>query len=91
MADFKAQMDAGEKRQGGKGFEEYKLQQNYDLRSNNCTTLCLNAMGTAQGTTGQKFPGYEGFKNEIDPRKLRGKLGTTREGVVVEDVKKKKE
>ena len=38
MGDFAAQAAAGERRPGGKSYEEFRLSEDYDLRSNNCTT-----------------------------------------------------
>ena len=92
MADFAAQTAAGQKRKGGRSFEEFRLQGDYDLRTNNCTPICLGAMGGAQRKTGARFTGYEGFKNENDPRDLYGDVGRTRGGgVTVQDTRKRPE
>ena len=70
MGDFSAKIAKGKERPGRQGFKEYQLAENYDLTENNCTTICLGAMGGAQEKTGFKFPGYEGFRGEYDPRDL---------------------
>lgn len=82
MADFAAQIAGGEKRKGGKGFEEYKLARDYALQDNNCTTICLGAMGNAQSKTKEKFPGYAGFKGENDPRDLFKDVGKVKDAGV---------
>jgi RHS repeat-associated protein len=89
MAGFSAEIAKGKERPGRKGFKEYQLAEDYDLTKNNCTTICLGAMGEAQGKTGFKFPGYEGFKDEYDPRDLyEGASGVKGKGVTYRDLKK---
>ena len=89
MADFSDKIAKGKERPGRQGFKEYQLADDYDLTKNNCTTICLGAMGQAQDKTGFKFPGFEGFKEDYDPRDLyKGASGVTGEGVTYQDLKK---
>jgi RHS repeat-associated protein len=89
MADFAAKIAKGKERPGRKGFKEYQLADDYDLTKNNCTTMCLGAMGEAQSETGFEFPGYEGFKGDYDPRDLfKDVSGAKGNGVTYKDAKK---
>ncbi len=88
MGDFSAKVAKGKERPGRQGFKEYQLAEDYDLTKNNCTTICLGAMGGAQDKTGFKFPGYEGFGGEYDPRDVfKGASGVKGAGVTYRDPK----
>jgi RHS repeat-associated protein len=92
MSDFSAKIAKGRERPGRKGFKEYQLADDYDLTKNNCTTMCLGAMGDAQAGTGTKFPGYEGFKDDYDPRDLyKDVSGVKGKGVTYNDAKKERQ
>jgi len=89
MADFSAKIAKGKERPGRKGFKEYQLAEDYDLTKNNCTTICIGAMGEGQDKTGFKFPGYEGFRDGYDPRELYKEIGGVKgHGVTSKDSKK---
>ena len=89
IADFATEIAKGKERPPGKGFKEYRLAEDYDLTNNNCTTMCLGAMGKGQENTGFRFPGYEGFKDDYDPRDLYKEIGGVKgQGVTFKDSKK---
>jgi RHS repeat-associated protein len=89
MAFFGEKIKGGTKRKGGKAYDEYKLKEDYHLVDNNCTTICLDAMGAAKSKTGETFPGYDKFKDEYDPRALYEDAGKEREKAEAQKENKK--
>lgn len=49
---------------------EYKLKTDYDLRTNNCTTISIAAIEAMEAQTQTTLPGIEKIHGENDPRDL---------------------
>jgi RHS repeat-associated protein len=79
IAHFQKLIDEGAPRDFTKFFEEYTLAGEYDLKNNNCTTVCIDALEGAEETTGQNLPGLETLAAENDPRSLFDTIGQLEE------------
>ena len=51
-------------------FEQYVLDDNYDLRTNNCTTICLDALEHVENSTGITIPYFKTFGAAYDPKEI---------------------
>ena len=91
MGDFAGKIAHGKEtgRDRAGSFKEYQLSEDYDLTSNNCTTMCLRALGDAQAKGEGNFPGVDQLKDEYDPRQLyKDVSGVKGSGVTYKDLKK---
>jgi RHS repeat-associated protein len=72
ISSFNEQISQGQKIEApvGAQYSAFKLSQDYNLLSNNCTTICLGALDQAEEKTGFSLQGLEKVEGENDPREL---------------------
>ncbi len=66
MDFFQAKVDHGTELATTPNFSETQLQEDYDLKENNCTTICVDAIGAVEGLEAEA----DALEGQYDPREL---------------------
>lgn len=64
---FNAQIATGDKIATTANYTSYKLDENYSLLGNNCTTITMDAIATGAEATAAELPGFDQVRDENDP------------------------